>query len=249
MLNLPSIGASILLLQPPKMTKKASIFKILYEYFGTHPGSVAGWIWVIIAPISGSLALASQYFWLEKIGLHSFGNHVLLGLSLSLILGLAFLPTTLTALACGFFWGWKSFPDLVIGYILANVIGYILGKNLNPNFMDILYSRNPSLEKEIQARVNHPIGLIFFIRISPLIPFAISNFLFATLGIPLKKVLVYGVPGMLPRTFLAFATGMIANSFLGAKESLNHPIQWAILILLLLISLWGIFRSWNKAKT
>ncbi|MBC6366912.1 VTT domain-containing protein [Algoriphagus sp. AK58] len=229
------------------MTKKASIFKVLVEYFRFHPLAVAGWIWIGIVPILGSLVLASQYSFLGKINLNELWDHLFLTLGLSIILGLAFLPTTLTALACGFFWGWIAFPDLIIGYILANVIGYKLGKVLNTDFRNILYLRNPELEKEIESRLGHPAGLIFFIRISPVIPFAISNFLFASLDIPLKKVLVYGVPGMLPRTLLAFATGIVANSFLGAKESLNHPIQWSILVFLLALSAWGIYRSWKKA--
>ena len=230
------------------MAKKASIFKVLVEYFRSHPISVAGWIWVSAIPALGSLILVSQSSLLEKIELTGIGDHLLLTLSLSVILGLAFLPTTLSALACGFFWGWAGFPDLLIGYLLANVIGYQIGKILNADFMKILYLKNPDLEKEIESRLGHPAGLIFFVRISPVIPFAISNFLFASLGIPLRKVLFYGVPGMLPRTFLAFATGMIANSFLGAKESLNHPLQWGVLIFLLVISFWGIYRSWVRAR-
>jgi hypothetical protein len=53
---------------------------------------------------------------------------------------------------------------------------------------------------------------------------------------------------MLPRTFIAFATGMIANSFMGAKESLNHPSQWAILTFLLILSGFGLHLSWKKGK-
>lgn len=230
------------------MTKKASIFKVLVEYFRSHPGAVLGWIWVSLVPLLGSLVFASKYFWVEKIHLESFSEHVLLTVSLSLILGLALLPTTLTALACGFFWGWLGFPDLLIGYILANILGYRIGKKLNTDFLPLIFASHPTLKEQIESRMERPAGLIFFIRISPVIPFAISNFLFASMGIPLRKVLVFGVPGMLPRTFIAFATGMIANSFLGAKESLNHPSQWGILIFLLLVSGIGLYQNWKKGK-
>lgn len=230
------------------MTKKASIFKILVEYFRCHPGAVIGWIWVSLIPLLGSLIFASQYFLAEKILLENLTDHILLTLGLSLILGLALLPTTLTALACGFFWGWLGFPDLLLGYILANVLGYKIGKRLNTDFLTLLYARNPQLQEQIESRMEHPAGLIFFVRISPVIPFAISNFLFASMKVSLKKVLLFGVPGMLPRTFIAFATGMIANSFMGAKESLNHPSQWAILTFLLILSGFGLHLSWKKGK-
>jgi uncharacterized membrane protein YdjX (TVP38/TMEM64 family) len=230
------------------MTKKASIFKILVEYFRAHTGAVLGWIWVSFVPLLGSLILASQYTWLEKVSLESLSDHLALIFSLSIVLGLALLPTTLTALACGFFWGWVGFPDLLFGYILANAVGYSLGKRLNSDFSKILFARNPDLKKQIESKIDRPAGLIFFIRISPVIPFAISNFLFASMGIPLRKVLLYGVPGMLPRTFMAFASGMIANSFLGARESMKDPMHWAILIFLLILSFGGIYLSWKKGK-
>ncbi len=228
------------------MIKKGSIFKILREYFRTHPGAVAGWIWVSIAPAVGSLILLSAYFWLEKIRLITFSDHFFLIVSIALVLGLALLPTTLTAMALGFFLGWTGFPDLLIGYALANGLGYFMGRWLNTDFLKVLYLKNPKLEQHVMQRIQQPERLIFFVRISPVIPFAISNFLFASLRISLRKVILYGIPGMLPRTFLAFATGKFANSFLGAKESTNHPIQWAILIALTLLSFWGIYWSWKK---
>lgn len=230
------------------MTKKASIFKVLVKYFRSHPWAVLGWIWVSLVPLLGSLVFASQFVLVENMHLDTLASHMLLTLSLAVILGLALLPTTLTALACGFFWGWIGFPDLLIGYILANVLGYKIGKKLNTDFLPLLFAHNPNIKNQIESRVERPSGLIFFVRISPVIPFAISNFLFASMGLPLKKILLYGVPGMLPRSFIAFSTGMIANSFLGAKESLNHPSQWGILIFLLLVSGLGLYQNWKKNK-
>jgi uncharacterized membrane protein YdjX (TVP38/TMEM64 family) len=230
------------------LRKKSSIIKILVMYFQSKPGAALGWIWVSIMPLIGSLVLVSRYFLVENFLLETLMDHFVLTLSLAILLGLALLPTTLTALGLGFFWAWVGFPDLLFGYLLANVLGFQLGKGLNSGFMEILFDQNPGLKKEIDSRINHPAGLIFFVRISPLIPFAISNFLFASLKIPLKTVLLFGVPGMLPRTFLAFATGMIANSFLGAKEALNQPLQWGALIFLLFLSTFGIYLNWKKAK-
>jgi len=232
-----------------KMTKKDSIFKDLSTYFRSHPSTTLGWVWVSIVPILGSLLLSTQYQQLEQLTVTGVWEQVLLTLILALLVGLAFLPTTFTALASGFFWGWAVFPHLVIAYLLANVLGYSLGKWLNADFRTILYSRQPSLKEEIEKRIEHPEGLVFFVRISPVIPFAISNFLFASMGIPLSKIIRFGLPGMLPRTILAFASGRAANSFLDAQSSLKAPQDWLILGLLLVGSVWGIWYFWNKKKT
>uniref|UniRef100_UPI00404720F5 VTT domain-containing protein n=1 Tax=Algoriphagus sp. TaxID=1872435 RepID=UPI00404720F5 len=231
------------------MTKKDSIFKDLAGYFRSHPSTTLGWLWVSFVPLLGSLLLSTNYQAMEQIVVTGIVGQVLLSLILAFLVGLAFLPTTLTAIASGFFWGWSVFPHLVIAYLLANVLGYTLGKWLNADFRTILYARHPSLKEEIEKQIEQPAGLVFFVRISPVIPFAISNFLFASLGIPLSKIIRFGLPGMLPRTILAFASGKAANSFLDAQSSLKDPQDWLALGLLLLGSVWGIWYVWNKKKT
>ena len=232
-----------------KMTKKDSIFKDLAGYFRSHPSTTLGWLWVSFVPLLGSLLLSTNYQAMEQIVVTGIVDQVLLSLILAFLVGLAFLPTTLTAIASGFFWGWSVFPHLVIAYLLANVLGYTLGKWINADFRTILYARHPSLKEEIEKRIEQPAGLVFFVRISPVIPFAISNFLFASLGIPLSKIIRFGLPGMLPRTILAFASGKAANSFLDAQSSLKDPQDWLALGLLLVGSVWGIWYFWNKKKT
>ncbi len=64
----------------------------------------------------------------------------------------------------------------------------------------------------------------------------------------LKKVLLYGVPGMLPRTLIAFATGLLASSFLDAQKAMNDPVQWIILAVLFVVSFWGLYRNWKSSK-
>jgi uncharacterized membrane protein YdjX (TVP38/TMEM64 family) len=221
----------------------------LAGYFRSHPSTTLGWLWVSFVPLLGSLLLSTNYQAMEQIVVTGIVDQVLLSLILAFLVGLAFLPTTLTAIASGFFWGWSVFPHLVIAYLLANVLGYTLGKWINADFRTILYARHPSLKEEIEKRIEQPAGLVFFVRISPVIPFAISNFLFASLGIPLSKIIRFGLPGMLPRTILAFASGKAANSFLDAQSSLKDPQDWLALGLLLLGSVWGIWYFWNKKKT
>jgi uncharacterized membrane protein YdjX (TVP38/TMEM64 family) len=230
------------------MTKKASIFKTLGEYFRAHPRATLGWIWVTVMPGLGSVLLLSYSHHVENLRLEHPLDHILFTITLAALLGLALLPTTLSALATGFYFGWIGFPGLFVGYLLANVIGYSLGKILNTDFLSLLYQRKPELRNQLEDRIQHPKSLIFFIRISPVVPFAISNFLFASLDIDLKKVLLFGVPGMLPRTLIAFVTGLLASSLLDAKNAMNDPKQWAVLAFLLILSFWGLYRNWKKSK-
>lgn len=231
------------------MTKKASIFKTLGEYFKSHFGATLGWIWVTLMPALGSWFLFSNTQVLEGFRIEQPIGHLVFTLATGIVLGLALLPTTLTALGTGYLFGWIGFPGLFFGYLLANVIGYLLGKALNADFLSLLYFRKPELKQQLEAKIQQPQRLIFFIRISPVIPFAISNFLFAALKIDLKKVLLFGIPGMLPRTMIAFGTGLLANSLLDAKKAMNDPKQWVILTFLFMLSFWGLYRNWKRSKS
>lgn len=230
------------------MTKKVSIFKTIATYFREHPWATMGWIWVTLMPGIGSLILFSFFNDPENFGLNGLFDQLSFIFFIAILLGLALLPTTLTALSSGYFFGWIGFPGLFIGYFLANVIGYTLGKILNANFLPLLSIQKPEFKQQLERKIQHPESLIFFIRISPVVPFAISNFLFASLKIDLKKVLLYGIPGMLPRTLIAFATGLLASSFLDAKKAMNDPVQWIILAVLFVVSFWGLYRNWKSAK-
>lgn len=231
------------------MTKKDSIFKTLGEYFKAHFGATLSWIWVTVMPGLGSLFLFSNLQIVEGISLEHALDHLFFTLALAALLGLAFLPTTFTALATGYFFGWTGFPGLFFGYLIANVIGYSLGKVINADFLGLLFLRKPELREQLENRIRHPQSLIFFVRISPVIPFAISNFLFASLRINLRKVLLFGIPGMLPRTLIAFGTGLLASSLLDAKKAMNDPIQWVILTILFLVSFWGLYRNWKGSRS
>lgn len=228
------------------MTKKGSIFKTIAGYFNQHPVGILGWVWVSLMPPLGSLIFLWNYQILEGIRLDSSFNILIYAATTGLLMGLAFLPTTFIAPASGFFFGWIAFPFMVIAYALATILGYNLGQKANASLLEALFIKHPHLKQELEARKSKEMNLIFFVRISPIIPFAVSNFLFASMKIPLKKVLIFGILGMLPRTLLAFGTGVFANSFLATKDSLSSPVQWGIGFALLIIGIFGIYQYIKK---
>tara|TARA_R110002020_G_scaffold235825_1_gene448046 strand:- start:12882 stop:13628 length:747 start_codon:yes stop_codon:yes gene_type:complete len=247
MLNLQTFPVDPLV-KRPNMTKKGRIFKTIRRYFGSHPAGIFAWLWVTAMPFIGSVIFATKYNLLEAYHLESgldFFVYTAIG---ALLMGLALLPTTLIALASGFYFGWASLPFLILGYSLASVLGYGLGKITNMGFTELLFKKNPKFRKEVESRKEKEGSLVFFVRISPIVPFAVSNFLFASLNIKIWKVLVYGIPGMLTRTVIAFAAGVIANSYIAAKESMNSPLQWGIGLALLVIGVAGIYNYLRKKK-
>lgn len=229
------------------MTKKGNIFQIFPTYLKTQPWAALGWLWVLLAPSLGSIWVIGNYQLLEKISPDSYGEHLIFIIIAGLIMGLALLPTTFTALVTGYLMGWWGLLDMVFAYSLATCIGYGLGRWFNSGFLEVLFDRNPDFRSELQKREGNLGKLVFFIRISPIVPFAVSNFLFASLKVALSKVLIYGIPGMFPRTVLALLAGKLANDFFHARENLKDPWQLAFFIAFLAFSIWGIWVNWKKS--
>jgi uncharacterized membrane protein YdjX (TVP38/TMEM64 family) len=228
------------------MTKNGSIFKVIQTYFKKRPVSIIAWLWVSLMPIMGSTILILNYETISKWKLDSLLDYTIYTLLAAFLMGLALLPTTLTALASGFFIGWIGLPFLILAYSAASVIGYFLGLQSNSGLLEILFTKNPKLKSELDSRKEKEGSLVFFVRISPVIPFAISSFIFASMQISLRKVLIYGIPGMLPRTLISFGTGVLASSFLLAQKSMSSPTQWGIGAIFLIFGGVGIYSYLKK---
>lgn len=215
-----------------------------------NPAVIWAVAWVAICPSLGSLyAIHLLYSNQDVLSQLQFGWADFLSLYLgvsSLLMGLALIPTTLLALISGFLFGWTSFPWLVIAYSLASSIGYMVGIKLDKNSLEFLLKKYPKAAQLIADKRQKISQLIFFVRLSPVIPFALSNLLFALLKVPLAKVIWVGLWGMLPRTLMAFTTGVFADSLMAAIQENNGMGQILVILGLILISGWGIYKFFRK---
>ncbi len=211
-----------------------------------NPVIIWAMAWVSFMPSIGSFFFINHlYSNTEKFRMYQILDiEVLLSFLFvsALVMGLALMPTTLVAIISGFLFGWEALPVLAAAYLLATCIGFLLGKKLDQNSLAILMEKYPKTRKVIAEKKDEMSQLIFFVRISPIIPFALSNLLFALLKADLKKVVWIGFLGMLPRTLLAFTSGIMAKSLLQAFREGNNLYQMLLFFVLLLVSIWGITK-------
>lgn len=238
------------------MSKKPPFFKKLQEIYRENPVFFWAVFWVGIMPSIGSaislrLLFAGDPEWVYPTLEGLFPILIFVCLA-GFVMGFALLPTTLLSILTGFIWGWDAFAWLVIGYLLATSLGYSLGSLLSKNQLEILLKHYPKAGKIVLNNQENLGSLIFFVRLSPVIPFAFSNVLFALLNAGLLRVLWWGVWGMLPRTMLAFYSGTVAGSLYQALKESGSQVEWIFFVILLAISLWGIvhvLRKKTKQKT
>ena len=90
--------------------------------------------------------------------------------------------------------------------------------------------------------------IIFFTKLSPVLPFAITNLLFAVSGAKLKNIILGGFLGMIPRTLLAVYSGTQAKEIATLIQSPNQGLFSKLLVFsLIIVSVSGIIFSIKKA--
>ncbi|MBF9253430.1 VTT domain-containing protein [Pontibacter sp. 172403-2] len=169
-------------------------------------------------------------------------------LIVSVTMALALTPTTFVALASGFYLSWSGFPGIVVSYGVAALVGYSLAKLIDHGKMMSFLNRFENARNLMQELRAESWSLIFLTRISPVLPFALMNFVLSLLQVDRKKFFLASILGMLPRTFFFFWIGTQASDIL---ILLQKPETGSggklLLILLVIISVGGLYFVFDRA--
>lgn len=152
-------------------------------------------------------------------------------------------PPTMLALIFGYFLGWNA----VIPLFVIN-LGGILFINLLVRWLDhdrflAFLSRNPRAQSVLDRILNNELEVIFFAKLSPILPFGLTNLLFALSGAKLKNIILGGFLGMTPRTLIAIWSGHEAREIKALLENPNQSTWTQIVIIgLIVVSIAGLWQ-------
>ena len=160
---------------------------------------------------------------------------------------LALTPPTFLALVFGYFLGWNSLLPLfalnMAAIVFVNVGVHWLDKDRLRHHLE----QNPKVRQVLANIQQQELRFIFFTKLSPVLPFAVTNLVFALSGAQLRNVLLGGFLGMVPRTALAVWAGSQTREL---RALLNQPnavgwTQWAIaaLVVVSVAGLWKILKK------
>lgn len=167
---------------------------------------------------------------------------ILITVGLALASALALVPPGFLALVYGYFLGWAGLPLIILLNMGAIALVYGLGRKLiPPAFLGQLQEAYPTASKLLLRFHENPIRLIFFTKLSPVLPFAVTNMLFTLAGARLPQMLLGGALGMVPRTILSVWIGTKAKEIRYLLENPNEGLGTQLLIVgLVLLSTVGI---------
>ena len=134
----------------------------------------------------------------------------------------------------------------MVAIFLVNIIT----KRIDGDKFKRYLTGNKQINNILENIRKEELKFIFFTKLSPVLPFALTNFVFALSGAKLKNILLGGFFGMIPRTLLAVWTGSQAKEIRKLLENPNEgSLQKILIIVLLVVSVGGIIYYILPKKT
>jgi len=213
-----------------------------------YAGAGSFLVFTLLPLLSSSFLTYLLYAHQASLGELGVGQWILFSFVLAVLCGIAVIPPTFLAIVMGYFLGWAALPLLIVINVLAIVLIYGLSRRLNLSRIESWLRDNPKRSAVLSRIRQEELKIIFFTKLSPLFPFAVTNLIFAASGAAFRNIVLGGFLGMIPRTVLAVYAGTQAR---GLQELIENPegsslSQWLISGLVL-ASLAGLFFVLKKA--
>jgi uncharacterized membrane protein YdjX (TVP38/TMEM64 family) len=200
------------------------------------PAAVLGVAWSTLPSFAGvMLVLNMEPIRLALVGDGTSALHIATGMSIYLIgfvilAGFGCLPTVSQALLAGYAFGVPMGLLLALaGFGGASLVGYQVVAKVARGRVEHEIANKPKAlllrNALLQASPMRALLIVTLVRISPSAPFALTNLLLASLGVPRRIFFLGTVIGMLPRTLAAV---MIGQQFTGWTGELGKP-RWLII--------------------
>lgn len=154
----------------------------------------------------------------------------------ALACALALIPPTLLAFGFGYFLGWQAIIPLILLNLAAISIVYFIVNQLDKVGLLTYLSQFPRIASLLNRIHADEIRFVFFTKLSPVLPFALTNLVFSLMGIRFKNVILGGFLGMIPRTVLAVWVGKEAQEISRLVQNPNESLTSRIVIIALVIA-------------
>jgi len=204
---------------------------------------------LVVVPVVVSSTLAFVlYQYQELLRDLNWWQMLLYFIAISCTMALALTPTTFVALVSGFYLYWEGFPGVVISYGIAALLGYSLAQLIDHGKLMSFLNRFEKTRLLMQELRSQSWSLIFLTRISPVLPFALMNFVLSLLQVDKRRFFLASIIGMLPRTLFFFWLGTQANDIIKLLQDPDSPGSGRLLmIVLIIISIGGLYFVFDRA--
>ncbi|MDB5104145.1 MAG: hypothetical protein JWP91_1834 [Fibrobacteres bacterium] len=140
-----------------------------------------------------------------------------------------FIPISGMLLVAGTLYGfWMGYLLAAASGLIAVAVTYAVGRKLWRSRVEALRRDHPRFESIYEAISRHGPILVFLIRLNPLLPFSLLNYLFTIPKLDFRKYLVSSFLGMTPDIMFYLYIGQVGKGWLENPAGLTI---WNYLIL------------------
>ena len=151
--------------------------------------------------------LRSILIWIESLGLWSPVTFIII-YNLATLL---FIPGLILSLGGGVIFGviWGSIY-VFFASTLGSIIAFLIGRYISRDWVCKQFEQHPKFKVVDQAVVKEGFKIVFLIRLCPLFPFNLLNYIFGVMRVSLKDYIL-GSLGMIPGTIMYVYIGSLVG--------------------------------------
>jgi len=156
-------------------------------------------------------------------------------------------PGSILTFGAGFAFGlWKGFLAVSAGATLGASLAFLVARFIAREKIEAITRRNETFRKIDNAIGKQGAKLIFLLRLSPIIPFNLSNYFYGLTAVKFWPYVLASWIGMMPGTFLYVyigTAGKTAASAAAGGEAMKHGWQyWTFmsvgLVATIIVTIW-----------
>ena len=212
---------------------------MIYDKQSTSKNAICRLIALIAIPIALFLVmrflpvqewLRSFNSWVVQMGVAGIFVFIIVYAVATVLLA----PGSVLTIGAGFVFGlWKGFLAVSVGATLGASLGFLIARFIARDKVEAIARRNEKFRKIDNAIGKQGAKLIFLLRLSPVIPFNLSNYFYGLTGVKFWPYVFASWSGMIPGTFLYVYIGTaskLAASAAAGGEAVKHGWQYWTLI-------------------
>jgi uncharacterized membrane protein YdjX (TVP38/TMEM64 family) len=139
-------------------------------------------------------------------------------------------PGSILTIGAGFVFGlWKGFLVVSAGATLGASLAFLVARFIARDKIESIAKRNEKFRKIDNAIGEQGAKLIFLLRLSPVIPFNLSNYFYGLSAVKFWPYVLASWIGMMPGTFLYVYIGVASKAAVTAAaggEAMKHGWQY-----------------------
>jgi uncharacterized membrane protein YdjX (TVP38/TMEM64 family) len=177
--------------------------------------------------------------WIVGLGFEG----ILLFAALYIVGAVVLAPEALLTIAAGFAYGFWGLPIVLVAATIGASLAFLIARYLARDSVRRLLVRRRNIAAIDQAVADDGWKIVACLRLSPLIPFNLQNYVLGLTAIPFRHYVAATFAGIIPGTALYTYLGMLGNA-----AGNGGPAKWAFFGAGLLLTVIVIVMVARKAK-